>query len=456
MLLASETKRRDRIYVVDAARRPTVAAGAARRAAGLRRVDRPPPAARDPDRHRARPVARHARATRTARCGTSRTRSRCRCPTRTPPTTTTASSPTRSSSSRSASTRSCSSPASRSRSPSPSPSCCSSTSTASSRRRSRWTSTASPSPSSFYGNSVLVEDLTGGDVSATLPLDVIDRPYTDVLAGARLRYAYASPLNLDHLHRPRRRPATRCSRPRRARGRTSSSGWPTSSSGPTATTSSRRSTGPARACARPFGAPVLGADRWFARPDLLAYATSPALPLLGGDAPLRRRAARRPSSASSSRRTTSASRASTTSTCSCRSSGRSRWTTPSACAATAATPSARARCSGRSSCAAPVVADLQTTVLGLVRLGAVAPALFADGGLVWSGHGRLDGARAARWASGPSSRTSSRSAASRSCTPSASATPAVAPGRRLRRHDPPRRPRHLLPHPGRPPVLRHG
>ena len=34
---------------------------------------------------------------------------------------------------------------------------------------------------------------------------------------------------------------------------------------------------------------------------------------------------------------------------------------------------------------APVVADLQTTVLGLVRFGAVAPALFADAGLVWSG-----------------------------------------------------------------------
>ena len=40
---------------------------------------------------------------------------------------------------------------------------------------------------------------------------------------------------------------------------------------------------------------------------------------------------------------------------------------------------------------APVVADLQTTLFGLVRLGAVAPAVFADAGLVWSGSS-LDGA----------------------------------------------------------------
>ncbi|WP_420455556.1 hypothetical protein [Rubrivirga sp.] len=54
-----------------------------------------------------------------------------------------------------------------------------------------------PSPSSFYGSSVLVEDLTGGDLSASLALDLIDRPYTTTLVGARVRYAYASPLALD-------------------------------------------------------------------------------------------------------------------------------------------------------------------------------------------------------------------------------------------------------------------
>ncbi len=56
-----------------------------------------------------------------------------------------------------------------------------------------------PSPSSFYGDRVLVEDLTGGDLSATLPLDVTARPFTTVLAGARVRYAYAEPFSLDSL-----------------------------------------------------------------------------------------------------------------------------------------------------------------------------------------------------------------------------------------------------------------
>ena len=54
-----------------------------------------------------------------------------------------------------------------------------------------------PSPSSLYGSSLLVEDLTGGDLAAELPLDLIDRPYTVTAVAARLRYAYAQPLALD-------------------------------------------------------------------------------------------------------------------------------------------------------------------------------------------------------------------------------------------------------------------
>ncbi|WP_412060829.1 hypothetical protein [Rubrivirga sp. IMCC45206] len=53
------------------------------------------------------------------------------------------------------------------------------------------------SPSTVYGSRLLVEDLLGGDLSATLPVDVIDRPYTATLLGARVRYAYAEPLALD-------------------------------------------------------------------------------------------------------------------------------------------------------------------------------------------------------------------------------------------------------------------
>jgi Tol biopolymer transport system component len=53
-----------------------------------------------------------------------------------------------------------------------------------------------PSPSSFYGTGLLVEDLTGGDLSATLPLDLTDAPFTTTAVGARLRYAYAEPFDL--------------------------------------------------------------------------------------------------------------------------------------------------------------------------------------------------------------------------------------------------------------------
>jgi len=53
-----------------------------------------------------------------------------------------------------------------------------------------------PSPSSFYGDNLLVENLTGGDISATLPLDITDRPFRQHLVGMRLRYAYAEPYDL--------------------------------------------------------------------------------------------------------------------------------------------------------------------------------------------------------------------------------------------------------------------
>lgn len=53
-----------------------------------------------------------------------------------------------------------------------------------------------PSPSRFYGDALLVENLTGGDISATLPLDLTDAPFTTTEAGVRLRYAHADPYDL--------------------------------------------------------------------------------------------------------------------------------------------------------------------------------------------------------------------------------------------------------------------
>ncbi len=238
-----------------------------------------------------------------------------------------------------------------------------------------------PSPSSFYGNSVLVEDLTGGDISASLPLDVIDRPYTDFLVGARLRYAYASPLSLDRF--------------------TDLDSAGDSLLTPEAGTRADLQLGVAYKFQRPYrynniapfdgtgarfrttvGAPILGADRWFARPDLLAYATSPNL--LGGVRLFARGRATAVFGEQLAQDYVGLSRfddvdvqlpfvGAVTLDDAERVRGYRRY----AVGTRALFGSVELR--------APVIADLQTTVLGLVRFGAVAPALFADGGLVFTG-----------------------------------------------------------------------
>ena len=234
-----------------------------------------------------------------------------------------------------------------------------------------------PSPSSFYGSSVLVEDLTGGDLGAEWALDLVDRPYVTTLAGARLRYAYAEPLALDRFD-----------------------DLETTGLGvPEAGTRFDVQVGAAYKFQRPYrynviapidgtgvrarltaGLPALGGDA-FLRPDVVGYSVLPAL-------------------------------------------GRSRLFLKARATAVvgdqlaqdyvglarfddvdvqlplfgALTLDDAERVRGYRSYAvgtralfgsvelrSPVLFDLSTTLLGLVRLGGVAPALFADGGLVWTG-----------------------------------------------------------------------
>ena len=241
-----------------------------------------------------------------------------------------------------------------------------------------------PSPSSFYGSSVLVEDLTGGDLGAEWALDLVDRPYVTTLAGARLRYAYAEPLALDRfddLEGP------------------FSDLEGTGLGVPEAGTRFDVQVGAAYKFQRPYrynviapidgtgvrarltaGLPALGGDA-FLRPDVVGYSVLPAL-------------------------------------------GRSRLFVKGRATAVVGDPLAQdyvglarfddvdvqlplfgaltlddaERVRGYRSYAvgtralfgsvelrSPVLFDLSTTLLGLVRLGGVAPALFADGGLVWTG-----------------------------------------------------------------------
>lgn len=54
-----------------------------------------------------------------------------------------------------------------------------------------------PGASQFYGDDVLVENLSGGDVAAIWPLDWLDQPYSALSAAVRLRLAYAEPFDAE-------------------------------------------------------------------------------------------------------------------------------------------------------------------------------------------------------------------------------------------------------------------
>ena len=253
-----------------------------------------------------------------------------------------------------------------------------------------------PSPSSFYGNSVLVEDLTGGDVSATLPLDVLDKPYATFLLGSRLRYAYAKPFDLrpfggtcsGSLLGP-------CETPEIDLGGDGAD-LPVPESGMRFDVQ----LGVAYKFQRPYrynvitpldgtgvrarvtaGAPILGSNNEFVRPDVLAYYVSPELGL--GHAFVKGRA-----TAQFGRQLAQDYV------------GLARFDDVDVqvpfVGAITLDDAERVRGYRRYAVGSrvlfgsveyrmPILFDLQTTVLGLARFGAVAPALFADAGVVWSG-----------------------------------------------------------------------
>ena len=235
-----------------------------------------------------------------------------------------------------------------------------------------------PSPSSFYGSSVLVEDLTGADLAAEWALDVVDRPFVTTLAGARLRYAYAEPLALDRF----------------ADLETTGLGVPE------AGTRFDVQLGAAYKFQRPYrynvitpidgtgvrarvtvGLPALGGDA-FVRPDLLGYWVTPSVGF--GRFFLKGRATAVVGDQLAQDYV-----------------GLSRFDDVDVQLPLlgALTLDDAERVRGYRSYAVgtralfgsveyrmPVLFDLSTTLLGLVRLGPVAPALFADAGLVWTGN----------------------------------------------------------------------
>ena len=235
-----------------------------------------------------------------------------------------------------------------------------------------------PSPSSFYGSSVLVEDLTGADLAAEWALDLLDRPYTTTLAGARLRYAYAEPLDLSRFD-----------------------DLETTGLGvPEAGTRFDVQVGAAYKFQRPYrynvitpidgtglrarvtvGVPALGGDA-FVRPDLLGYWVTPSLGF--GRFFLKGRATAvvgdqlAQDYVGLSRFDDVDIQLPLLGALTLDDAERVRGYRSYAVGSRALFGSVEYRM--------PVLFDLNTTLLGLVRLGPVAPALFADAGLVWTGN----------------------------------------------------------------------
>jgi len=249
-----------------------------------------------------------------------------------------------------------------------------------------------PSPSSFYGNGVLVEDLTGGDLSATLPLDVLDKPYTSFLAGARLRYAYASPFDIFA--------SGGLFSPSRPDDEIDLGGDGEDLPQPQAGTRFDVQLGIAYKFQRPYrynvitpldgtgirarvtaGAPILGSNNEFIRPDVLGYYVSPTIGLgqffLKGRATAQFGRQLAQDYVGLARYDDVDIQVPFVGAITLDDAERVRGYRRYAVGSRALFGSLEYRL--------PILFDLQTTVLGFAKFGAVAPALFADAGMVWSG-----------------------------------------------------------------------
>ena len=241
-----------------------------------------------------------------------------------------------------------------------------------------------PSPSRFYGAGILVEDLVGGDLSADWALDLVDRPYTQTSAGGRVRYAYAEPYEttaFDDLEN-------------------------TGLGAPEAGTRFDVRVGAQYRFQRPYrwnviapldgtglrarvavGVPALGGDT-FARPDVLGFHVQPvglgtARLFLKGRATALLGETLAQDFVGLTRYDDVDLQAPGLGQITFGDAERVRGYRSFAIGTRALFGSAELR--------SPVLADLRTTLLGLVRLGGVSASAFVDGGLVWTGSD-LDGA----------------------------------------------------------------
>ncbi len=131
-----------------------------------------------------------------------------------------------------------------------------------------------PSPARWYGSSLLIEDLVGGDLTATLPLDLTDAPFTSTSVDARVRYAYADPFDdraFDEVE------TTGLLRPEAGYRSELRLGFTAKRQRPYRYNDVYPLDGIGLRARVTGGLPVLGSDAEFVRPDLSAFWVSPQL-----------------------------------------------------------------------------------------------------------------------------------------------------------------------------------
>ena len=131
-----------------------------------------------------------------------------------------------------------------------------------------------PSPARWYGSSFLIEDLVGGDLSVSVPLDWTAAPFTSTTADARLRYAWADPFDdsaFDEIE------TTGLLQPETGYRSELRLGLTYKKQRPYRYNDLYPLDGVGLRARVTGGAPVLGSDARFVRPDLSAFWVSPQL-----------------------------------------------------------------------------------------------------------------------------------------------------------------------------------
>lgn len=132
-----------------------------------------------------------------------------------------------------------------------------------------------PDPARWYGTTILVEDLAGIDLAASLPLDLITTPFTSMRVDARLRYAHATPFDqsaFDEIET-----TTPLLAPEAGFRTEARFGFTVKRQRPYRYNQLYPLDGTGLRVRTTFGLPVMGAETRFVRPDVQAYWVSPEI-----------------------------------------------------------------------------------------------------------------------------------------------------------------------------------